>query len=693
MKKANAPSKWYNIRQRAAIAAAAIGALSAAEIFIYGDIGESWWEDTVTAAQFVKDIEAVNAQVITVRINSFGGSVTDGIAIHNAIKRHPADVTVAIDGIAASIASLIAMAGDRVEMSENAMLMVHAPWGGIYGNAAQLRDYADMLDGWAKAMSTSYASKSGMPAADVLALLTDGKDHWYTAAEAEAAGFVDTVVSAVPEAATAMASANPAFATRYRSAPASLVQSKTPATAVNPLENSMPEKTPAAAALETAALTPEARAAIATEAVARDAERRATISARFEPFLAGAGVDVLQAACEKDTACTVESAGEKLLAHLAKDSAPIAGRISTVEDEVDKRIDAMTDATLARAGIVGADGKPMRVTAANPFRGYKLLDLARASLQAAGVKFEGQDQMKVVGMAFTQSTSDFPILLENIMHKTLQQAYTAAPDTWSRFCARGSVSDFRVHKRYRVGSLSNLDALTELAEFRNKTIIDGERGSITAATKGNIINISRQTVINDDLGAFVGLSNAMGRAAKRTIEADVYAYLVANAAIDDSVALFHADHGNLLASGTVISVTNVDLVRQAMAIQTDVGGNDYLDIRPAILVCPLTLGGLARQVIGAEYDDESQKNQRRPNIVRNLYKDIVDTPRLTGTAWYSFADPAEAPVMEVAFLDGNDTPYVEWEQGFTVDGSRAKVRLDYGVAAIDFRGAYKNPGA
>jgi hypothetical protein len=307
------------------------------------------------------------------------------------------------------------------------------------------------------------------------------------------------------------------------------------------------------------------------------------------------------------------------------------------------------------------------------------------------------DQMRIVALAFTQSGSDFPILLENVMYKTLQAAYAVQPDTWSRFCARGTVSDFRAHSRYRVGSLSNLEAKTELGEFRNKSIPDGEKGSISAITKGNVINISREAVINDDLGAFVGLSNALGRAAKRTVEADVYASLALNSGagpiLSDGLALFHSSHNNLLASGTVINTANVDLMRQAMGSQLDVGGNDFLDITPAIWLGPLSLGGLAREVNGAEYNDDSNRQQRKPNVVRGLFSDIVDTPRLTGTAWYTFADPNVAPVLEVAFLDGNDMPYLEMEQGFTVDGSRWKVRLDFGVAGVDYRGARRNPGA
>ena len=177
-------SKWYDIKAKAAPAAA--DQKTSAEVFIYGDIGESWWGDSVAASDFVKEIAALDVEELTVRINSYGGSVSDGLAIYNALKRHKATVTVSIDGVAVSIASLIAMAGDTVEMAENAMFMVHAPWGYASGNSALMREYADLLDKYAQAMSNSYAAKTGKTAEDCLALLTDGVDHWFTAAEAQA---------------------------------------------------------------------------------------------------------------------------------------------------------------------------------------------------------------------------------------------------------------------------------------------------------------------------------------------------------------------------------------------------------------------------------------------------------------------------------------------------------------------------
>lgn len=706
-------SKWYSIRMRSVVAAAAIAAAAgaqtanakSAEILIYGDIGDSWWSESVSAAQFVRELNALDADDITVRINSIGGSVPDGIAIHNAMKRHKATITTVIDGMALSIASLIALGGDRVEMAENAAYMVHAPWTYAAGNSAELRDVADMLDTWAGAMSTSYASKTGKPEAEMLGLLTDGKDHWYTAAEAKEAGYVDEVISAMPVAAMARASGE---LNRFRDVPAWLAARATPAAAAAPIsqEPSMTQAvnqpsqapTPPQPVLATPPAAPvqgggddPARAA----GVQAEANRRRDIRAAFQPFAGREGMDALLRECEDDVQCTVAAANGKILAALAKGATPAAGGYVVVEkDETDKFREAAVQAIMARGAVVTKDG-PVRADGSNPLRGHKLLDIARACLVRAGVRVDGMDQRAIVAAAFTQSTSDFPLLLENTMHKTLLSAYAIAPDTWTRFCKRGSVSDFRQHKRYRVGSMSNLDAKNELGEFKTKAIPDGERSSIQAATKGNIINLSRETIINDDLEALTGLSGALGRAAKRTVEADVYATLALNSGLgptlEDGKSLFHADHGNI-GTPAANTVAAWDEARAKMAQQKDPSGNDFLDLRPAVWLGPTGLGGTARVLNGAEYDPDTANKLQKPNMVRGLVGDIVDTPRLSGTPWYLFADPMDAAVLEVAFLDGVDTPYLEQEAGFTVDGVRWKVRLDYGVAGIDYRGAVRNAG-
>ena len=680
-------AKWYEIKAAAPVAEGE--APKPAEVLIYGNIGDRWNEDGVIASELVRDLSVLEADTINLRINSYGGSVPDGLAIYNALRRHKATVNVFVDGVAISCASYIAMAGDTITMAKNSQMMIHAPWTFAYGNSNDMREQADILDRYAKAMASAYADKSGKTYEDALALLTDGKDHWFLADEAKAEGFADEVGDEVAVAASLASSFD---LSRFKSAaPAAAgVPPQVPqptAAAVTTKEASMPAPVPAAGQ---PAATP----------FARTKDDNAQVIAMFKPFAARPEIAALQTEVLADPGLTIETIQARLLAEMGKGAEPANPqnafpKIETVSDEGDKRKDAVVASILARAGVA-QDAAARAALSSNPYRGDRLLDTARASLQRAGVSVSGMTPMEVVAAAFTQGTSDFPVLLENAMHKTLQAAYATAALTWNRFCATGSVSDFRAHNRYRTGSFGSLDAVNELGEFVNKSIPDGEKASITAGTKGNIINLSRTAIINDDLGAFVGLSNMLGRAAARTVEVDVYALLALNGGLGpvmaDGKTLFHADHKNIT-TGAAMSMAAIDADRVAMASQLDVSGNDYLDLRPSVLLVPIGLGGTARSINDAQYDPDTANKLQKPNIVNGLFRDIVDTPCMTGTRRYLFADPSEAPVLEVAFLDGNQNPYLELQNGFDVDGARYKVRLDYGVGAIDYRGAVTNAGA
>lgn len=460
-------------------------------------------------------------------------------------------------------------------------------------------------------------------------------------------------------------------------------------------EPEMPQSAPAAdaatraaAEADTTTLTVTLDAAAATAAVTAEATRSAEI------------IDLCTRHSCTDKAAgwvrdgkTVDEVRGLILTDLAQRDAAAGGHLNRVQagaDEADKFRGAATDSILARAMVVNPTTKSRYVVdGANPARGMQLRELARECLHRIGVRTDGMSTLEMVGRAFTQSTSDFPVLMENAMHKSVQAGYAVAADTWRRWCAVGTVSDFRAHNRYRVGSLGNLDSLTELGEFKNKAIPDGEKSSITAGTKGNIINLSRQAVINDDLGAFIGAATMLGRAASRTVEAGAYALLASNPTLGDGYALFANEHGNLESAGAP-TVATISAARVKLASQKDISGNDFLDLRPAIFLSGLAYGSDARVLNAAEYDPDTANKLQRPNAVRGLFRDVVDTPRIADTKWYVFADPGEAPVIEVAFLEGNDTPFLDQEEGFTVDGSRWKVRLDYGIAAIDYRGAVRN---
>lgn len=339
------------------------------------------------------------------------------------------------------------------------------------------------------------------------------------------------------------------------------------------------------------------------------------------------------------------------------------------------------------------------------FRGLSLLDIARQSLENAGVRTRGLGKMDLVGRAFTMrrdlggmmTPSDFPNLLENVLNKVMMAAYATAPDTWRRFCKRGTVPDFRASGRYRMGTFGTLPAVE--GEFKTITLSDAEKATIQAATKGGIVGINRQLIVNDDLGGLSDVMQMLGRAAGLTVEVDAYALLTANAGLGanlNGTALFHATRNNI-GTGAALSAAALDADCTLMAKQTVPGGAEYVGFEASILMVPRELRGSAITINGSEFDPDNlasgSKATNRPNIIRGQFADIIGTPRLSGTRRYLLADPSIAPVCEVAFLEGQDSPVLESREGWTVDGAEMRARFDYGTAVIDYRGAVTNAGA
>jgi ATP-dependent Clp protease protease subunit len=164
--------------------------LETGEIFLYDAIGSSFW-GMIDAATVLPDLARMAGRKVTLRISSPGGSVDEGRAIFNALKRHQGGVDVVVDSSAYSIASYIAMAGDRVVMAKNAMMMVHNPWTMAMGSAAELRKTADVLDKYRDSILDAYMDRTKKDRKKIMAILD--AETWYTANEAVSAGFATEV--------------------------------------------------------------------------------------------------------------------------------------------------------------------------------------------------------------------------------------------------------------------------------------------------------------------------------------------------------------------------------------------------------------------------------------------------------------------------------------------------------------------
>lgn len=671
-----------------------------AEILIYEEIGLDWWTgEGTTAKSFRADLAALPAAAaLTVRINSPGGEVFDGFAIYQALKDWAGEVTVHVDGVAASIASVIAMAGQRVVMAGPAMLMIHDPWGYAVGNAAELRKQADVMDKVATSIASAYVERTGRAEADIRAEMS--AETWFTADEAVALGFADEVDrGAAVQARHDLSRFRSYAANRTRLAalhrpatedPEMIRNGPAPAPEPdNPAPQGPTDLPPSPPAVD----DPAAPADVAAEArvLARLQARNRNLAAAYRPFLEREGVRELLDGIVADPTVTEQAARDRLLAHLGAQCEPLggnpvfAGGTRVVIDARDRFRAGATLALLARAGV---RPEPAHQAAANEYRGYTLLDLSRMALENSGVGTRGMDPRQIVASAFTQSTSDLPVLLENTLHKLLLEAYRAAPDTWRQFAKIGEVSDFRVHNRLRPGSFSNLDDLAENGEVKRKAVPDGTKATIQAKTKGNIIAVTREIIINNDLQNLVDQSQDLGRAAARTLESDVLALIVGNALTGDGVALCHASHNNVVTSAAPGAGT-LAKARAAMRKQKDASGNDYIDPRIAVLLTSVDYEDTFASIILSQ-TDVSQSNPNARNPVQNLAR-VVGSPRVTATASYLLANPDDVAAVEVAFLNGVQEPMIESQDGWTTLGSEQRVIFDYAVATQDYRGIVQLP--
>ncbi|WP_339678344.1 ClpP-like prohead protease/major capsid protein fusion protein [uncultured Zhongshania sp.] len=657
-----------------------------AEIYVYDYIGYYG----VEAKQFAKDLKALgDVSHIKLRINSPGGSVFEGTAIYNLLKEHPATIEAWIDGLAASMATVIALAAETVHIAENAYFMIHNPSGGAYGDERAMEKAKSQLNKVTKTMINLYSTRSGLSEDEVATMMND--ETWFVGQEAVDAGFATDTTAAIEMA----ASYGPDLLNNFKNTPEAILNVATASTdniffpsavaGTQPKQEAKPmdpkNPKPVATADDEAIVTPEMRAAIVAEAQQAEATRRTEIKAVFKGFDAHSDV---MTACLDDMNCDAQGAKDKLLAALGSSNSQPGHSYSIVVQDGDgiARMKAHAENTIAMRAL-GAKREEN-----NELAGYTMFELARMMLHARNVNTGGMDKMALVAAAFTHSSGDFTTVLGNIAHKAMLKGYEEADEVFQRFTSVGSFSDFKVHTRTDLGSFPSLRQVGAGAEFKYVTI--GERAETSVlATYGELFSINRQAIINDDLGLFTRLPQKMGRAAVRTVGDLVFSIFLNNPAMADTVALFHADHNNLLTAAG-INTTSVDLARVKMAVQAE--GNAKLNLRPKFLLCDVADEGAAKVTLESEYEvGASAKNNTVPNSVRGI-AEVISDARLSGhNGWYLLADQNMHDTIEVQYLDGNQAPVLEQQNGWNVDGTEFKVRMDAAAKAWDFRGMTKTP--
>lgn len=655
------------------------------EVMIYGVVGDEW--DGLDAKSVINGIKALgNVDTITLRINSGGGYVYEGLAIFNYLQAHAARKVVHIDGIAASMASVIAMIGDEIHIPANALMMIHNPWNLAIGDASAMRKEADNLDRVKASIIAIYAARTGKSEAELSQLMD--AETWMRGQEAVDAGFATTVGTSVDASAllrtdlSLMNFTNLPDALRRETKPnsaavAGLIRAALTAEHIeeSTMADTVNDSAPNAGADE-AKIRAEAQAAERTRA---SEIRKAVRAAKLPDTVADELVDA---------GTPLDKARESIINKLAEadERGPqTRNQVRITGDAVDRFRAGAQAALLGKAGLAKDD-------AGNELRGLSLREMARESLEMQNVATRAMRPMDMVKAAMTHSSGDFVFILANVAEKSMMKGYEEANETFQQWTSTGQLSDFKPTSRIDLNSFPSLGKVDEGAEYQYATI--GERGeTVQLATYGNLFSITRQAIINDDMSVFTRIPQRMGRAAIRTVGNLVYAILTANPAMSDTVALFHATHKNL-GTGAAPSVASLDAGRVAMATQKDRSQNAVaLNLRPRFMLVPVALEGTSKVLMASEFDPA--KTQRVPNSVAGL-AEVVSDARLDAastTAWYLAADPNATDTVEVSYLDGVSTPWLEQQEGWKVDGVEFKVRLDAAVKALAWEGLFMNPGA
>ncbi|WP_412523120.1 ClpP-like prohead protease/major capsid protein fusion protein [Shewanella chilikensis] len=660
----NKPDKsWYSLK------AAANGE---AELMIYDEIG-GWG---ITAKQFARDLKDLGKITqLNARIHSPGGDVFEGMAIYNILKNYPAHKVAHIDGLAASMASVIAMAFDEVVMPENAMMMVHKPWGGTMGDADDMRKYADLLDKVEGNLVGAYRDKTGMTDEQLHALLAE--ETWLTGREAVEKGFADTLTEPLAMAASLQSNRMKDYANMPKALQILLAPQANSANPQN-VPTPAPVNQPAPSPAPSAQPTQEQINAAAAELNRTRVDGLNTLFASWPQFAE------LKNECIADVEMTAEKAKDKILAKLGENTTPAAAQPRSVIIHAGNG-NIVGDSI--RAKLMASAGHEAREKD-NPYTSYDLLDLARASLTDRGISVAGLDKMTMVGLSFTHSSSDFGNILLDVANKSVLLGWDQAEEAFERIAYKGQLGDFKVARRIGLNEFGSLRQVREGAEYKHITTSDHGQ-SIALATYGEIFSITRQAIVNDDMDMLTHIPMMMGAAAKGTIGDLFWAVLTSNAKMGDGKALFHADHGNL-GSGAP-SVEALAAGRKAMRLQKSGGRN--LNIRPEFVLCPVALEDTFNQIIKSTSVKGTDANSGVANPVKDM-AEVVGEPRLddhSAAQWYLAAGQGR-DTIEVAYLDGIDTPYIEQQSGFNIDGIATKVRIDAGVAARDHRGLYKSSG-
>ncbi|WP_273523933.1 prohead protease/major capsid protein fusion protein [Mailhella massiliensis] len=386
---------------------------------------------------------------------------------------------------------------------------------------------------------------------------------------------------------------------------------------------------------------------------------------------------------------SLDKARAAVLARLEGRSSAAFARVDVGRTEQEKVREAVSHGLLLRCGVAESrinGGRP--APGAREFSGMSMREVCREMLVRSGRPTSG-NVVEMVGRAL--STTDLPNLLTDTANRVLMDGWESADKQWQVWCGQDSVSDFKELTLLDFASGDDLALIPEGGEYQNGRAAEHAE-SVKIETYGKIFPLTRQAIVNDDLGAFARIARNHGEAAARMVNRLVCRVLTANPTMGDGKALFHNDHGNLVSSGgNVPTVESLGAAFLKMRTQKDLLGN-RVQIRPQFFIAPAALETGAEvffnsQLIGTQ-EKPNQANIYAGSVLTRVYDAELDD--VSAADWY-LAGP-KGKTVTIFTLNGATAPYLEYKEGWRVDGVEYKVRLDVAAKAVAWQGLCKSAG-
>ncbi|WET72895.1 Clp protease ClpP [Rhizobium croatiense] len=604
----------------------------------------------------------------------------EGSAIYNALKRHDGRVIVKIDAIAASAASLIAMAGEEIEMPLGTLLMIHEPSGMTLGPADDHRRTAGVLDTMTGVFAQVYAKRTGHSEKEIRQMMKD--ETWMAPQEALANGFATSVSEHAPTASTADITFD------YRSY----------AKAPDRLKRLATERKAMGLPMVAVASAPHERKEVAmTEPNVAPGDDQATtnlqdVNSRIYQLCTTAKMTLAEA-----NKIVIEAKGDfaraqtMVINHLA-DQDPMGGRVSPTHF-ADSNCSVMVARDIEDALYARIAGKPAQGRASE-WQGRSLLDMGAALLEARGERVisRNRDRLatQIMSSGTTHSTSDFPFVTGNAANRFLLDAYRAAETPLKQLARLRNAANFKAMTIGRMSEMPRLEEVLEGAEITYGSRSEAKE-TYRVKTYAKMFGISREALINDDLDAFSDTLRAFGQAAAQT-EADLIADLLLDndglgPVLDDGVTLFANARGNKSVTPSALTISSVSEGRKALRDQKGLDNQTPLSLKPQFLIVGSGNETTGEQIIAAITPSATEE----VNPFSGKLSLLVE-PRLENDAWRLFASPDQAPILEIAYLNGVQQPKLETREGWNTFGTEFRAILDFGCGITGWRGAYLNEG-